>query len=437
MRTKDRNSAVDGISSYLRGGWRNWATIGAILLAVVVPALAAVTMNAGAALEQRLLQLRRHGEPIALSDVYPKPVPEEINAAACYQQAFAKLDGPEHSRALRYYIVPETSQDERTRLEPRVRELIEQNKDVFPLVKQATERPQCQFTVDWQAAGGADWSYIDKLEHVSDLLNARAVIEAEDGKTGSAVGNVVLALRVARATDSDPFALSFISELSRRAITIWSLRQVTRSRALTFEQAKVLFDELARSSVISVYKRTERGQRALVNYYFTLLRGGRENMTEQMTPGLAARQDPMVSHIYDIAGTVTASRIYKDQISYLDLYERELTLIDEPYSETVKAMKTMKVRDYPFTVNWGGPFFSLVSTFHTTAEINGAQTAMALMAYKSRFGHYPAKLDEAAAALGWELPLDPYTRDQLSYRQEGDRFELRSGAGEVVWKSEQ
>jgi len=78
-------------------------------------------------------------------------------------------------------------------------------------------------------------------------------------------------------------------------------------------------------------------------------------------------------------------------------------LIDEAYGETVKARQTTPppnplrngggrgrcstkaFRSYLFTANMGGPFFALVSAFReTAAEINVAQTAMALKAFDSR-----------------------------------------------------
>jgi len=71
-------------------------------------------------------------------------------------------------------------------------------------------------------------------------------------------------------------------------------------------------------AVIPAFKLSKRGQRALVNYYFTLLTGGRENL-----PGeVGGRQDPMISHIREMAAP-GAAQVYADQIRFLDLQTRE------------------------------------------------------------------------------------------------------------------
>jgi len=162
--------------------------------------------------------------------------------------------------------------------------------------------------------------------------------------------------------------------------------------------------------------------RALANYYFALLRNGKDSLPEPepLRAGAALRD------LYHEAGTVSAARAYADNIKYLDLYETELKLIDQPYGETKKAMQTMKLHQYAFVSCWGGPFFSLWCAFDATAGISIAQVGVALKAYKSIHGHYPANLNEITRSLGWKLPLDPFTKRSLSYQREGNGFMLYS-----------
>ncbi len=194
-----------------RGVWRKWLGVGAAGLAVVVPVQSIRTVTAGADLEQRLTQLREHGEPIALSELAPQYIPDDENAATYYRKAFEKLKCPENSTILRTYILPETSESQRAELGPEVRELIRQNEAVFPLVRRGAEHPDCLFIVDLQAVSGADWSHIFRLQTVVGLLAARATLEARDPDMDSAVDDLLTTFKVARAADADPLGMSFIA----------------------------------------------------------------------------------------------------------------------------------------------------------------------------------------------------------------------------------
>ena len=419
-------SLRERLTLFLSARWRKWGALGTVALVMVAPVQSIRTQTTGVRLEQRLTQLREQGEPIALSELAPESIADEANAATFYRRAFEKLTFTERSGLLGAYILPETGQDKRALLEPRVRELIRQNKEVFPLVKEATEHDQCLFPADLELVTGADCSHLQGLENVLSLIAARAMIEAKDGDMNAAVDDILTCLRVARATDTDPLGFSFISTLTRRSIAIGCLHEVSQSHPLTFEQAKALFDELAQSSVVPAFERCVRGQRALYNYYFTLLRSGRRNLPSQDPH--SPRSNPAISRIYMMAGGIPPAKIYNDQISYLDHFGAELRLIHEPYCETVKAMKAMKANGLQsygeFT--WWGPFFDIVSAFSASVHIRGTQTAMALKAYKSRYGRYPENLVDVESKLGWKLPSDPYTRLPLRYRLIGEGFTVYS-----------
>jgi hypothetical protein len=418
-----RLSLRRSVTLILSAGWRKLGVLGVVALVAVAPVLSIQTEIAGAKLEQRLAQLRKHGEPIAVSELAPEPIADEANAATYYKQAFAQLTFTERSGLLGAYVLPETSQDDRTKLEPRVRELIRQNGAVFPVVEEASTHYQCVFPVDTKAVTGADWSYVQGLDNALHLLGARAIMEARDGEMNASVDDLLTSLRVSRATDADPLGFTFISGLSNRITAIWCVSAVSQSGPLTFEQTKDLFDELAQSSVSPALKRCVRGQRAIYNYYFTLLRGGRENLPAQDTGSV--RNNPAIDRIYMMAGSIPAARIYNDQVSYLDLFDVELKLIDRPYSETVKAMQAMKgLQSYEFT--WWGPFFDSVSAFSTNAHISCMQTGMAVKAYESRYGSYPENLGQVESKLGWKLPRDPYTKLPLRYHRQGNGFEVYS-----------
>jgi hypothetical protein len=88
------------------------------------------------------------------------------------------------------------------------------------------------------------------------------------------------------------------------------------------------------------------------------------------------------------------------------------------------------------------------------AEIAGSRVFLALLAYKSRFGAYPKTLHDLKHKLGWKLPVDPFTGEDLIYKPHAHGFLLYSVGlnmkddggtpvarrgpekGDVVWKME-
>jgi hypothetical protein len=60
------------------------------------------------------------------------------------------------------------------------------------------------------------------------------------------------------------------------------------------------------------------------------------------------------------------------------------------------------------------------------------QTALALLAFKTKLGEYPPKLQLLVPAYFKSVPTDPFTDKPLIYTVQGDSYELKSaGPGDA------
>jgi hypothetical protein len=124
--------------------------------------------------------------------------------------------------------------------------------------------------------------------------------------------------------------------------------------------------------------------------------------------------------------------LYADERCYLRWSNDAVRYVGIPYRE-------QKARRLDEELEKSIPAYAIVSLIVTPAfsrvrlagdradaHIAGVRTLLALAAYKDRFGSYPPSLDALKERLGWKLPIDPFSGEDLVYRQQGRGFLLYS-----------
>ena len=165
------------------------------------------------------------GVPL-VPDALQKPLPpDDQNAAPVYQKLFQLLrDKPLH---LPLYAQPLVS-DHTYTLEQlaAVQKIYDSRQDVWGLLHQAADRPQCVFVRDWKQGAGILFPEFQKIREAARLLNTESYLLAAQGKYADAIKNQARGFRVAEHAASDPVLISYLVGVACDAIALRGMQNV-------------------------------------------------------------------------------------------------------------------------------------------------------------------------------------------------------------------
>lgn len=394
-------------------------------LAVLVLILhASITVSGKRGLERRFAEIRARGEPLTFEELAPRPVPIYENAAPIYEQAFKALKLPERDENLQKFLDEDTSPEDRAKLEPGIRELIQQNEPVFALIEEAVSKPKCVFPVKWEDGLNALHLHSNQLRKLNSLVSARAILRGSDGQTDAALQDLALALRIADAIRGEPDIESYLVSAHMRRKALFSLKEVVSGCEIDENKAASIYQMLSGISQEDGLLLALQGERAIGNWHFDRIRKADRNE-------LWGDFEPSQRILFYLAVRGYSAISYKDQQFFLDSRERWIKAVNLPYSEVVKLTPSLdEVDKSPLAIMSrtisGTASRAWAARDAVKAEIGLAQTAMALKAYKSLIGSYPASLQELKTRIDWPIPDDPFSGKPFVYKRNGQGFLLYS-----------
>ena len=107
-----------------------------------------------------------------------------------------------------------------------VQNVYDSRQDVWDLVHQAADRPQCVFVRDWKQGSGILFPEFQEIREAARLLNTESYLLAAHGKYGDAVKNQARGFRVAEHAASDPVLISYLVGVACDAIALRGMQNV-------------------------------------------------------------------------------------------------------------------------------------------------------------------------------------------------------------------
>ena len=448
-----------------------------VLLVVGFVAHSMLLVVWGIGTERQLAQLLSTGAPTKPADLVSKPVPDDLNAATYYLKAFAlpSFGGPPRfsadeaqpprdpklasrdNNAISKLVDEKSTPEERRAAIPDVRAALDHRSGAFPLFRKAASLSECRFPVRWQDGANVMLPHLKFMRDAEETVTARAVLRSMDGDTNGSVDDIILGLRVSRSLEKEPMLIGQLVRFSLAGTAVSGLKRVSDTTALNPAQARRVYDCLSTVSFADGFKRGLEGERALGMGIFDQLRGDPGLLADATSSGKTMGR--VKRALFAGGGYVWRPLFYKDQQISLRIWDRIIPALDRPYREgRGKSLDRLILRapKYAVVTRFMLPVYSGAVASRDTAQANVdlARTAMALSAYRSRFGSYPSSLPELEARLGWEIPNDIFSGKPFVYKRQGDSYELysiganlkddggvppkpnqnRYEAGDVVWR---
>ena len=155
-----------------------------------------------------------------------KPLPPpDLNAAPLYQKLFGLL----HDKPLGLPIYAQplvASQTYTPEQIAAVQKIYDRRPEVWALVHQAADRPQCVYTRHWSEGSGILFPEFQQIREAARLLNTETYLLATQGKYDEAVQNQTRGFRVAEHAASDPVLISYLVGNACEAITLNGMRGI-------------------------------------------------------------------------------------------------------------------------------------------------------------------------------------------------------------------
>ncbi len=393
----------------------------ATMIVLIVVALISLPYVLRHKVESEIAAIKAQGKPVCTLDLAGK-VPDSENAAVIYEKAFevvstpaAKkdIDRPDGLLSRNAVITPSLLAD--------TRKTVGRYHSALDIADTASSRNKCRYHTHWEDGPvGVMFSYLSALNRVNRLALLDAVLSARDGKMEDSIRSLELAYRIGESPKDEP---ELVCQLTRgRCIYAAdsALKMMLNDGNINEAQAKRLFDRLAAVDLHPGFQRAAEGERAK----------GIDLLDRVRKHGLSVLEDP--SDRKKTSLPATQQRLWLSQVRAC---ADELFMIK--YQNTAVANVRLPYRDVKarnLDADTDIPAYAMVSRvrclnlkFSKTrdmriAKINGGQILLALMAYKDRYGAYPASISELKSELGWKIPIDPFSGSDFKYSRQGRGF---------------
>ncbi len=295
-------------------------------------------------------------------------------------------------------------------------EALQQYEPLLTEIRAATHREKSRFNMRYEA-GFPDLllPHLDVIKGLAVLFRCRASAKLALGSTDEALEDAKAAFAMGNSVADEPF---LFSEMVRVAISATAMQPVWEglaARQWSDPQIKGLEAVLAKTDILSDYKKALRGERAFGNETIERTRttGG-----ARLLSGLFYQNEMNLSQIYGdfIFNVVDANarRVYPKKVAALDAILKNQSQGFRPY-KMFAAMLLPAISK------------SSMKSARMQTVLDQATVACALERYRLAQGEYPQSLDALTPQFLTSIPHDLFSGEPLKYRRTEDgRFVLYS-----------
>ena len=161
-------------------------------------------------------------DPAGLQKPLPPP---ELNAAPLYSKLFRLLHDkplnlPNYAQSL---SASQTCTPEQLAV---VQKIYDSRPDVWALLHQTADRPDCVFSRDWSLGAAVLFPEFQQIREAARLLNTETYLLAAQGKYAEAVKNQTRGFHIAEHAASDPILISYLVGAACEAITLRGMQNI-------------------------------------------------------------------------------------------------------------------------------------------------------------------------------------------------------------------
>lgn len=376
---------------------RAWKLVMLICL-LLIPLLLVVAYVVATHITQRMLdgeiaRLRRAGEPITLAELAPSVPAFRQNAADLYEQAFASLQWQSEVDDLGLYG-SDPWEDEELAI---ARQFVEANGEYFGLLDEAARLPDCAFPADWSAGPDMLFPHYSEMRQAARALTVRTRLLSAQGKSDETLDSVITTIGIGEHAKLEPTLIGQLVGYAVQGIGLKAAEMALSDASPSPGACRRAFDRLAEIEYIGPFVAAMKGERLFGLDLYDRLRAGGYSV---LGTGLAGEEESIGRYV-----TFGRPLVNLDALSYLQLMQKQIEAVSLPIVQAQGRL--LQVADgWQEIPGYCGVVSSMVtpvfgravrSRDEKTASLGAFQIVLALKAYRTEHGHYPASLSDVEA----------------------------------------
>ena len=398
---------------------RFWRRAGRILQGCLLAGIGtyyAANLTASWQLHNALADVEQRGEPLQFSKVVPGFIPESRNAAPVYLHAADALVLTDTERE-ELGVSGDTQGNA---------DLLAKNRTAIELTRQAAALPECRFPIhyDQENLAGILLPHLGKVRRLAEIVSAQAQSEARAGQTEAALDDVAVIFRMSEHLTPEPILISCMTAVAIERLGDTTLAHVLQNVKLSPAQAHAFSLRLSHTDWSAVVRQDLKGERCFGLWAFQYVSNPLQ--ASQLANGTG---EPTNNPLSKVLSVLWAPFWKMDEVYYLQAMDQRTELLQVPGASL--DSDEVFIRDLPwYAICTRIMLPSLPAVGKKRDQVvdyrRMALAALAINAYRTTTGHYPADLHEAEAAWGSALPRDLYTDQPFVYKADGETMALYS-----------
>ncbi len=284
-------------------------------------------------------------------------------------------------------------------------------------------RPQAQFPLEYERGTSMPMPHLNYLMRQGQLLSARARASIYLGESDKALADIALILRLADATKSEPFLVSFLVRCTLIRLALSSFHIGLENHAWNARQLADFEERTKTLSVLPDFFTVVRGERAHLNItidkMFAAMHRPKTGPGTALDASEALRK--MLTPVVGMANSYDLTRYNRKMQEWLDVMEA--TAPGEWPTKMRSPQELKKVQDpeflqaaRPVLDNYRTSIRSEARALEAEVRVRQARLACALERHWLKQGTYPAALDALVPEFLPEIPVDLVDPRPMKYR---------------------
>lgn len=377
-------------------------------------------------LNRTIAQATSHGIRMNFKQLIPPPVPDKLNAAPFYEEAYKIVERLEDRYKKEWDYMP---YDGMIRLE----EMTTQHKKTiskvmkdpefvktYTLIEKAVNMSYCRFDINYDEGFEMDMPHFSKLRRLARVIADHTYILGWEGKYEQAWKSAIAGFCLSDSLKDEPFVISKLVYIAIDLIAVRSFKHLINNYG----------DKFSVSNYHTLIKIIDQKNRYLMKHGLEgdLALSVRESKKfkspiKRGLPFLII--DPILKE--DLAFYILATT---DLIQMTDkpfyLIKEKLYDWKKLYTCDFEIKHSLKDRFILFKHLLSSLLFNDERILEIQARYNARldtfKLAIALQIYRKKWGNYPDNLSSLCPEIISELPLDPFTGKDYIYCKKGNGF---------------
>lgn len=404
--------------------------IATVLLVLLVVVWSIWNFSASRSLRNEIAKIRAAGQPLTFADLsasLPK-VDRAHDAGPFYSAALAPIDRADGDELYKLGKTLDTLIDERTtppaEFIATAEGLLEYNNSALEMLDRASAKPGCSYQIGIEHGSSFYVSRATSAKGFALIVSLRTGFLALQGQSDQAVDSAISSLRMLRIFDRQPILICHLVKMACLSLVTDDILAILEFSQPSEQALADLEDAMLQAEQSLDLKRVALAERV---YTIATLRNVFSH--KQALEMELLFQPPILEQWPSNIVTQPLLRTWASKV--LRMHSQLIEAADNDFPQLLDAIKALDNQDAPtwnFLANILMSSMEPVTVMHgrSLAQIRSARLAIIIERYRRAHGQLPKSLADLPTPDSQQLPLDPFTGQNLIYRSTDSGYTVYS-----------